>query len=137
MNLRSFAVTLFADVRGFNRQGDVLCDINKPIPVMSSFSLKILAFETITPMMVDIHRGRLYVAGRVARLNAIYDKSTGIVGKKKPRHIPAGSWASVRVEVCGTGPGNGTIPVELGTRIVLRAFGHTVAAGLVETFEGK
>lgn len=77
------------------------------------------------------------MAGRVAKLKAIYDKNTGIVGKKKPRHVPAGSLASIQVEVTGAGPGNGTIPVELGTKIVLRAFGQTVAAGLVEQFESK
>lgn len=128
---------LFSDEWELIRHGDVLCDVNNPISVMSTFSLKILAFETITPMMVDIHRGRLYIAGRVSKLNAIYDKCTGVVGKKRPRQIPAGNWASIQVEVSGTGSGSGTIPVELGTRIVLRAFGHTMAAGLVETSGGK
>jgi len=96
--------------------------------------MKILAFESITPMMVDIHRGRLNAAGKVAKMIAVYDKATGAVTKKKPRHIPAGGLASITVQV-DNGPGvvgGGTIPVEVGTRIVLRAFGQTVAAGLVE-----
>ncbi|KAF8459441.1 P-loop containing nucleoside triphosphate hydrolase protein [Terfezia claveryi] len=116
------------------RQGDILCDPTHPIPAVSSFNMKILAFESITPMMVDIHRGRLNTAGRVAKMIAVYDKATGIVTKKKPRHILAGGLASITVQV-DNGPGvigGGTIPVEVGTRIVLRAFGQTVAAGLVE-----
>lgn len=84
-------------------------------------------------MTVDIHRGRLDAAGRVTKLNALYDK-TGAVTKKKPRHIPAGGIASITVQLEGGNGmvGSGTIPVEEGTRIVLRAFGQTVAAGVVE-----
>lgn len=101
---------------------------------MSAFNIKILAFESVTPMTVDIHRGRLNAAGKVIKLNALYDKSTGAIAKKKPRHIPAGGLASITVQVETGSPivGAGTIPVEAGTRIVLRAFGQTVAAGLVE-----
>lgn len=109
------------------RQGDILCDLNHPVPAVSLINLKVLSFESITPMMVDIHRGRLDAPGRITRLIATYDKATGALIKKKPRHIPAGSLASIQVEVVG-----GTIPVETSNRIVLRAFGQTVAAGLVE-----
>lgn len=89
--------------------------------------MKILAFETITPMTVDVHRGRLNVAGKVCQLIATFDKSNGTEIKKKPRIIQAGMLALINVEIVG-----GTIPVEPSTRIVLRANGETVAAGLVE-----
>ncbi|KAI5807426.1 P-loop containing nucleoside triphosphate hydrolase protein [Peziza echinospora] len=109
------------------RAGDILCDPKNPVPAVTSFTMKILAFESITPMMVDVHRGRLNVSGKVSKLIATMDKSTGVITKKKPRHIVAGALASIQVEVSGSG-----IPVEAHSRIVLRAEGQTIAAGLVE-----
>src|SRR5690606_29916160 len=67
------------------RPGDIACDPDQRIKLVTSFTAKILAFETITPMFVDIHRGRLHVSGRVASMIATLDKSTGAVIKKKPR----------------------------------------------------
>lgn len=79
-------------------------------------------------MAVDVHRGRLNKSGKISRMIVTLDKATGEIIKKKPRHIPAGALAEIEVEIV-----DGTIPVEKGTRIVLRAEGTTVAAGLVET----
>ncbi|KAL8715965.1 MAG: hypothetical protein Q9220_000632 [cf. Caloplaca sp. 1 TL-2023] len=109
------------------KPGDVLCPPSAPIKNITSFTVKILAFEHVTPMHVDIHKGRLHVPGRIARLVAILDKGTGaVVGKKKPKLVQPGSVARVVVEV------ETAIPLEAPGRVVLRAGGETVAAGLLE-----
>ncbi|KAF1349734.1 P-loop containing nucleoside triphosphate hydrolase protein [Delphinella strobiligena] len=108
------------------RIADVLCDTRKPIRNIKSFTTKILAFEHVLPMQVDVHRGRLHVPGRITRLVAVLDKSSGDVQKKKPRVVQPGAVARVRVEL------DTAVPLEVPGRIVLRAAGATVAAGLLE-----
>ncbi|KAI5778191.1 elongation factor Tu [Geopyxis carbonaria] len=109
------------------RPGDVLCNPNEPLIPLRSFNAKVLAFDSITPMIVDIHRGQLHTAGKVAVMLAILDRNTGEVLKKKPRHIPAGSLALIQIDLSGD-----VIPVEAGNKIVLRSNGQTVAAGIIE-----
>ncbi|KAG0641610.1 P-loop containing nucleoside triphosphate hydrolase protein [Tuber brumale] len=110
------------------KPGDVMCSPDSPIVPLKCFDLKILSFETITPMLVGIHRGRLNASGRVVSLLESMDRTTGKTLKKKPRHIAPGMLARIKVEVtlC-TG-----IPVERGNKLVLRLGGKTVAAGVVE-----
>ncbi|KAF8469013.1 P-loop containing nucleoside triphosphate hydrolase protein [Kalaharituber pfeilii] len=103
----------------------ISCVMSDSVLAVSTFTLKILAFESITPVAVDIHRGRLDAPGKLSRLINTFEKSTGIVLPKKPRYIPPGSLATIQVDVVG-----GAIPIEPQTRIVLREDGHTVAAGL-------
>lgn len=110
-----------------NRAGDIICDPSHCVNSLGSFTIKILAFENLTPMMVDVHRGRLHTPGKVVYLLATLDKASGAVVKKKPRHISAGSLAAVKVEVMGN-----PIPLEAGYRVVLRCGGQTIAAGIVE-----
>ncbi|KAK6343614.1 Hsp70 suppressor, GTPase facilitates ribosomal subunit dissociation [Orbilia blumenaviensis] len=107
--------------------GDVICQADKPLVPLKDFEAKILAFESLTPMMVDIHRGRLNASGRITKLIATLDKGNGSVAKKKPRHIGPGSLAVVNIAVTGA-----PLPLEKGSKIVLRADGLTVAAGVVE-----
>ena len=110
------------------QHGDVLCSPSAPIPSVKSFSAKILAFEHITPMHLDVHRGRMHAPGRVTRLVAVLDKANGLVVRKKPRLIKPGEVARVVVELdVEVG-----VPLEAAARVVLRAGGETVAAGLVE-----
>ncbi|KAL2870802.1 putative translation elongation factor EF-1 subunit [Aspergillus lucknowensis] len=108
------------------RSGDVVCHASAPIPNITSFSCKVLAFDHLLPSMVDIHRGRLHVPGRITRLTAILDKGSGNVLKKKPKIVPPGAVARLVVEM------DHAVPLEAPTRIVLRAGGDTVAAGLLE-----
>ena len=96
--------------------------------VVTQFAVKILAFEFVTPMQVDLLRGRLHVPGRVTELSAVLDKGSGAVVKKKPRLVKPGMVARVKVTV----DVEGGVPLEAGARVVLRAGGETVAAGLVE-----
>ncbi|RVD89605.1 uncharacterized protein DFL_000607 [Arthrobotrys flagrans] len=107
--------------------GDVVCQAEKPLVPLKEFEAKILAFEGLTPMMIDIHRGRLNASGRITKLVATLDKGNGSVTKKKPRHIGPGSLAVVNIAVTGA-----PLPLEKGSKIVLRADGLTVAAGVVE-----
>ncbi|KAI9771386.1 MAG: Hsp70 suppressor, GTPase facilitates ribosomal subunit dissociation [Geoglossum umbratile] len=108
------------------RTGDVLCSPASPIKNITSFTAKILSFDHVTPMHVDVHRGRLHVPGRITGLVAVLDKGSGAIIKKKPRLVPPGSLARVRIEV------EDAVPLEAPTRVVLRSGGETIAAGLME-----
>ena len=107
--------------------GDVLCSPANPIKTVKEFTAKVLAFEFLTPMQIDVHRGRLHTAGRIREIVAALDKNSGaMVGKKRPRIVKPGQVARVVVEL------ETAVPLEAPGRIVLRSSGETVAAGLLE-----
>jgi elongation factor 1 alpha-like protein len=107
--------------------GDVLCSPVNPIKPVKDFTAKVLAFEFLTPMQVDVHRGCLNTAGRIREIVAVLDKSSGaMVGKKRPRIVKPNQVARVVVEL------EIAVPLEAPGRIVLRSSGETVAAGLLE-----
>lgn len=135
------------------RAGDVVCHPTNPIACVTSFSLKLLAFEHVMPMQIEVLKGRLHAPGKISRLVAVLDKSTGAViagssssssgggdnsqgggagststkkKAKKVRLVKPGEVARVVVEV------DEAVPLETGGRVVLRAGGETVGAGLVE-----
>ncbi|KAJ6095683.1 Translation elongation/initiation factor/Ribosomal beta-barrel [Penicillium sp. IBT 16267x] len=108
------------------RSGDVVCRSSSPIPTITSFTTKVLAFEHLMPMLVDVHRGRLHVPGRISKLVATLDKASGAPIKKRPKIVAPGTVARVVVEM------DTAVPLEAPTRIVLRTGGSTVAAGLLE-----
>ncbi|KAK5050380.1 hypothetical protein LTR84_003661 [Exophiala bonariae] len=108
------------------KTGDVLCSPNSPIKNISDFKAKILAFDHLTPMNLDVHKGRLHIPGKITQLIATLDKSTGAVLKKKPKIVQPGSVVRVVVQL------DQAVPLEAPARIVLRANGETVAAGLIE-----
>lgn len=109
------------------KSGDVICPPTAPISCITSFAVKLLAFEHITPMHCEIHKGRLHAPGRVTTLLAQLDKASGAAVKgRKPRLVKPGTVARVIVEV------DDPIPLEQGGRIVIRAGGETVGAGLIE-----
>lgn len=109
------------------RSGDIICSPSAPIPCVTSFHVRVLAFEHITPMHCEVHKGRLHAPARITKLVAQLDSRTGAVIKgKKPRLVKPGSVARVNVEV------DDPITLELGARVILRADGETVGAGLVE-----
>ena len=113
--------------------GDVVCPANTPLQLRRKFTLKVLAFEHLMPTFCNVVVGRLDAPAKVTRLLSTLDKSTGKVveGKgKRPRVVKPGEVA--RVEV--TADAEGGLPIEEGTRVVLRAEGETVATGLVEGF---
>ena len=108
------------------RTGDVVCSPVSPIQNITSFTAKVLAFDHLTPMHIDVHRGRLHVPGRISSLVATLDKASGAPVKKKPKIVAPGAVARIVVHL------EQSIPLEAPTRIVLRAGGDTVAAGLLE-----
>ncbi|KAI2472838.1 hypothetical protein F4781DRAFT_419766 [Annulohypoxylon bovei var. microspora] len=108
------------------RVGDIMCDTKQPINCIDAFTIKVLAFDILIPMQVDVHRGRLHAAGQILEIPALLDKTRGTVLKKKPRIVKPGSVARVVVKM-GT-----KVPLEVGQRVVLRSGGETVAAGLLE-----
>lgn len=108
------------------KTGDVLCDHRAPIRNITSLTTKVLAFDHIVPMQIDVHRGRLHAPGRITQLLATLDKGSGAVLKKKPRLVQPGSVARIVIEM------DAAVPLEPPGRVVLRANGETVAAGLLE-----
>ena len=109
------------------RLGDIICSPATPIKIVKAFQAKILAFEHVVPMSVDVFRGRMNAPAKVARLVAVLNKQSGEVEKKRPRIVQPGSVARIVVEM------EREMPLDFGTRIVLRADGATVAAGLLES----
>jgi len=108
------------------RVGDIICDPAKPIQCHDTFTMKALAFDFLMPMLVDVHRGRLHVPGRIEVLAAILDKVTGAVTKKKPKIVKPASVARVVIRL------ESKVPLEAGQRVVLRSGGTTIGAGLLE-----
>jgi elongation factor 1 alpha-like protein len=107
--------------------GDVLCSPSSPIQIIKTFTAKILAFEFLTPMQIEVHRGRLHTAGRIKEIVALLDKSSGtVIGKKKPRIVKANEIARVVIEL------ESAVPLEAPARVILRSGGETIGAGLME-----
>lgn len=108
------------------KTGDLICSPTSPVQNITSFTAKVLAFDHVTPMHIDVHRGTLYVPGRITKLVATLDKASGAAMKKKPKIVAPGTVARVVVEM------ERAIPLEAPARVVFRASGETVAAGLLE-----
>lgn len=109
------------------RSGDVVCTPGKDaIQNITKFTAQILAFNHLTPMNVDVHRGRLHVPGRIVQLVGVLDKKSGDVSRKRPKIVKPEEVVRVIVEV------ERGVPLESGARVVLRSGGETVGAGLVE-----
>jgi elongation factor 1 alpha-like protein len=106
--------------------GDVICDPKSPVNCVDTFTVRVLAFDILMPMQVDVHRGRLHATGRIVEIAALLDKVKGTVLKKKPAVAKPASVARVVVKM------GSKVPLEAGQRVVLRSNGDTVAAGLLE-----
>ena len=108
------------------KTGDVLCSSASPIQNITQFTAKVLAFDHLTPMNVDVHRGRLDIAGRISQLVATLDKASGAIIKKKPKIVQPGSLVRVIVTL------EQAVPLESPSRVILRSGGETIGAGLIE-----
>ncbi|PHH81533.1 hypothetical protein CDD82_550 [Ophiocordyceps australis] len=108
------------------RVGDIVCDAKQPILCGDFFTIKAMAFDHVVPMPVDLHRGRLHVAGQIESMVALLDKATGTIIKKKPRVVQPGGVARMVIRL------NTKVPLEAGQRVVIRSGGETIAAGLLE-----
>ena len=115
------------------RPGDVLCSpTNSPIQNVTKFTAKLLAFDHLMPMSVDVHRGRLHKSGVIAKLIETLDKNSGQTLKKKPRVVQPQSWVRVQVDFVDEAQKEMKVALEAGNRVILRAEGSTVAVGVVE-----
>lgn len=108
------------------RVGDIISAGSAPIACSDTFKMKAMAFEHVMPMPIDLHRGRLHSAGQIAEMEAVLDKATGEIVKRRPKVIRPGEVARVMVKL------GAKIPLEAGQRVVIRSSGETVAAGLIE-----
>jgi elongation factor 1 alpha-like protein len=108
------------------RQGDILCARSDPVKLVKAFTSKLLAFEHVLPMPVEVFRSTLNSPAGIRTLSAKLNKFTGEVVKKKPRIVKPGEVARVVVQL------ERELPVEDGMRVVLRERGRTVGAGLME-----
>lgn len=108
------------------RAGDIMCDPKNPVKLTKSFTCKVLAFDYILPGPLDVFRGTLHAEGKVSKLVALLDKSTGELLKKKPRVVKPGEVARVVVEM------EDELPLEAGVRVILRDRGNTAGGGLLE-----
>lgn len=108
------------------RQGDIICPPKSPVKLVKAFTSKLLAFEHILPMPVDVFRSTLNSPGGIRTLSASLNKFTGEVAKKKPRIVRPGEVARVVVQL------ERELPIEEGMRVVLRERGRTIGAGLME-----
>jgi elongation factor 1 alpha-like protein len=106
--------------------GDVVCPSGALAHAESTFTLRGLAFEHMLPMPLEVHRGRLKADGQIVSMPALLDKATGEVIKKRPKMMQAGAYGLIKFTTA--------VPVALekGQRIVLRANGKTIAAGVLE-----
>ncbi|XPS72930.1 hypothetical protein M3J09_005086 [Ascochyta lentis] len=108
------------------RQGDMVCSPRAPVKLVKAFTSKLLAFEHVLPMPVEVFRSTLNSPGSIRVLSAKLNKFTGEVTKKKPRIVKPGEVARVVVQL------ERELPIEEGMRVVVRERGRTVGAGLME-----
>jgi elongation factor 1 alpha-like protein len=106
--------------------GDIICPTSAPVEVGDTFTMKVLAFDHLMPMPVDVHRGRLHGDGHIQSMPAILNKGTGAIIKKNPKLVTPGSVARIVIKL------SAKVPLEAGQRVVVRSGGETVAAGLLE-----
>jgi len=106
--------------------GDVVCPADAAVQASTQFLLRGLAFEHLLPMPLEVHRGRLKADAQIESMPALLDKATGVVVKKRPKMMAPGAYGLIKFVT--------TVPVvlESGQRVVLRAEGKTVAAGVLE-----
>lgn len=111
------------------RSGDVACGSQKPIQVIKNLTAKVQALDSLLPQQVNVHVGRLHVPGSISHLVATEDAKSETL-KKKPRIVKAGQRAVIKLLL------DDGAPLEAGDRLVLRAEGSTIAAGVVDAVNG-
>lgn len=117
------------------RVGSVLSNIESPIPMVTSFLAQILTFDIAIPLTIGYQAVMYWQSVNepvtLTRLLCTIDKTSGEIGKKRPRAIGPSSTAIVQV-TC-----NRAMCLErfadykqLG-RFTLREGGSSIAAGTV------
>ncbi|KAH9810761.1 HBS1 N-terminus [Teratosphaeria destructans] len=104
------------------RSGDIACSASTPVAVAKNFEAVVEALDSLLPQAVDVHIGRLNVAGQVKQLVGLVDGG-GEITKRRPRLVKAGQRARILLEM------EEGIPLAEGSVVVLRARGSTIACG--------
>lgn len=128
-------VTLAGLDMGSVQIGSILCDIQRPVPIVTQFQARIVVFSVRVPLTVGspvlLHHQSLVEPASIGRLKALLHKQTGEVLKKGPRCLGNGACALVVLQtsrpICVEAFADCR---ELG-RVTLRVDGVTVAAGVV------
>lgn len=110
------------------RSGDIVCTSQQPVPVVKKATVKVQALDSLLPQSTDVHMGRMHVSGAISQLVATMDGKSELL-KKKPRMVKAGQMALLKITL------EDAVPMESGDRVVLRAAGDTIAAGIVQSVE--
>lgn len=110
------------------RSGDIVCTVLKPVQVVKNITVRVEALESLLPQSTDVHIGRMHVSGTISQLVATVDGHDQVL-KKKPRMVKAGQKALLKLTLADA------VPIESGDRVVLRAAGSTVAAGIVQNIQ--
>ncbi|KAF8665717.1 hypothetical protein AX16_000167 [Volvariella volvacea WC 439] len=126
--------------------GSVLCLPNEPVPLVSSFTAKIIVFDIQVPITagtsVELFHQSRDLPATISKLHSTTDKSTGKVLKLNPRVLTKGASAEVQIDLrissmSGSISHVKAIPLELFSvnkdmgRILIRRGGETIAAGVV------
>lgn len=118
------------------RPGDVLTAPDASLPQVTSFTAKIILFDTHKPILtgsaLSFYQGRVNLQVRISKIEASLDKKGEII-KKKPRHLTKGQAARVLLKLekpTVLAPYNEIR--DLG-RFVLRLDGATIGGGVIES----
>ena len=84
------------------RRGNVLCDVQYPIPLVKRFVGKIVVYDLPQGVIgkgeqVVIHSSTSKTPGKITHLMAIVDQQTGEVLKNKPKWLKKGNFSTVQI----------------------------------------
>jgi small GTP-binding protein len=115
--------------------GQILCDIDKPIPMTNRFVGRVITFDLDIPItkgsQVQLHLQHMDVAAVVTKLVSTLNRQLEVI-KKKPRVVTKNSFAIIELTVVDY-----PVCIELYSdyknfgRFMLRMGSKTVAAGIV------
>ncbi|KAK4954350.1 hypothetical protein LTR10_007781 [Elasticomyces elasticus] len=107
------------------RSGDLVCSLQNLVYGRRSVVLLIDVLEPLLPQPVDVHVGRLHVPATISQLVETVD-GKGEQLKRRPRLLKAGQRARIKVSF------EGSVPLVVGERVIVRTAGVTAAHGTVE-----
>ncbi|KAH7105560.1 P-loop containing nucleoside triphosphate hydrolase protein [Auriculariales sp. MPI-PUGE-AT-0066] len=124
--------------------GSVLCSLNEPVRMSSSFEAKIMLFDLQKPVLggtsVELFCHAREAPATITKLVATLDRSTGAVTRNNPRVLQRNSVAIVQISLrtaslSGSVSSSASLPLEISdankdmSRILLRSEGETIGAG--------
>jgi elongation factor 1 alpha-like protein len=115
----------------FLREGDVLCDPNRPIKLVNEFTITAVTYAFMMPWTLDVFCGHFEPFPASTKLLKEYDgpKVGAPVLRNNPRLLREGSVGRIKVTLRY----DGKLPLDVGDRVFLRSSGKVVAAGRVKS----